>query len=301
MDLSNWGPVGTPEQIADWLRDVRRRAVSTTSSAVSARSTSSGRSSASRRKCCLIHRRASEVTSMATDAPVAEGRRGARRRRLHVGRAGRRRHDHLRRRARRAGRGDRRGLRRARRLAGRHEQREAGARGRADTRFPMAPPRNLHQAMVASDEVIIVTNLEWANRFAHVSAVKETCAANGKIASVEEGMGSWDLTGEMIEDATARAAIRDGGARGQEALPGHGCERHRRDRLDRGAALARGDADQAARPDDGPGAALGRGRVRGGRGLHPRARSSSTASCSGSACPARSRSRSPGRSRAAAA
>src|SRR5260221_12904639 len=68
-------------------------------------------------------------------------------------------------------------------------------RGRADVRFPMAPPRNLHRAMVASDEVIIITNLEWANRFAHVSAVKETCAANGKIASVEGGMGStWDLT-----------------------------------------------------------------------------------------------------------
>ncbi len=79
------------------------------------------------------------------------------------------------------------------------------ARGIADTRFPMAPPRNLHQAMVSSDEVIIVTNLEWANRFAHVSAVKETCAANGKIASVEEGMGEWDLTTEMIEQATQRA------------------------------------------------------------------------------------------------
>ena len=48
-------------------------------------------------------------------------------------------------------------------------------RGRADVRFPMAPPRNLHQAMVGSDEVIIITNLEWANRFAHVNAVKETC------------------------------------------------------------------------------------------------------------------------------
>ncbi len=79
------------------------------------------------------------------------------------------------------------------------------ARGRADTRFPMAPPRNLHQAMVSSDEVIIVTNLEWANRFAHVDAVKQTCAANGKIASVEEGMGSWDLTEEMIAEATQRA------------------------------------------------------------------------------------------------
>ena len=79
------------------------------------------------------------------------------------------------------------------------------SRGRADTRFPMAPPRNLHTAMTHSDEVIIVTNLEWANRFAHVNAVRETCAANGKIASVEEGMGGWDLTPEMIEEATRRA------------------------------------------------------------------------------------------------
>src|SRR5262245_32928457 len=77
--------------------------------------------------------------------------------------------------------------------------------GRADVRFPMAPPLNLHQAMVASDEVIIITNLEWANRFAHVSAVKETCAANGKIASVEPGMGSWGLTVDDIERATQRA------------------------------------------------------------------------------------------------
>jgi len=28
--------------------------------------------------------------------------------------------------------------------------------------------------------------------------VKETCANNGKIASVEEGMGEWRLTEEMI-------------------------------------------------------------------------------------------------------
>jgi leucyl aminopeptidase (aminopeptidase T) len=78
-------------------------------------------------------------------------------------------------------------------------------RGRADLRFPMAPPRNLHQAMVSSDEIIIVTNLEWANRFAHVSAVKESCAANAKIASVEEGMGAWDLTVDDIRAATQRA------------------------------------------------------------------------------------------------
>jgi leucyl aminopeptidase (aminopeptidase T) len=79
------------------------------------------------------------------------------------------------------------------------------SRGRADTHFPMAPPRNLHTAMTSSDEVIIITNLEWANRFAHVNAVKETCANNGKIASVEEGMGQWNMTGEMIEEATQRA------------------------------------------------------------------------------------------------
>jgi leucyl aminopeptidase (aminopeptidase T) len=29
-------------------------------------------------------------------------------------------------------------------------------RGRADVRFPMAPPANLHRAMVGSDEVIII-------------------------------------------------------------------------------------------------------------------------------------------------
>jgi leucyl aminopeptidase (aminopeptidase T) len=90
------------------------------------------------------------------------------------------------------------------------------ARGRADTRFPMAPPRNLHQAMISSDEVIIVTNLEWANRFAHVDAVKQTCAANGKIASVEEGMGGWDLTEEMIGEATQRARDAMGALEGKK-------------------------------------------------------------------------------------
>ncbi|MEJ2148923.1 MAG: aminopeptidase [Chloroflexota bacterium] len=79
------------------------------------------------------------------------------------------------------------------------------SRGRVDLTFPMAPPRNLHQAMVNSDEIIIITNLEWANRFAHVSAVKESCANNAKIASVEEGMGGWGLTKEMIMEATNRA------------------------------------------------------------------------------------------------
>jgi aminopeptidase len=77
-------------------------------------------------------------------------------------------------------------------------------RGRADVRFPMAPPPNLHRAMVGSDEVIIVAQLEWANRFAHVNAVRETCEANGKIASIEPGMGEWGLTREDLERSAQR-------------------------------------------------------------------------------------------------
>src|SRR6058998_3811308 len=77
-------------------------------------------------------------------------------------------------------------------------------RGRADVRFPMAPPENLHRAMVGSDEVIIIANLEWANRFAHVNAVRETCEANGKIASIEPGMGEWGLTRDDLERSAQR-------------------------------------------------------------------------------------------------
>src|SRR5436190_6714575 len=77
-------------------------------------------------------------------------------------------------------------------------------RGRADVRFPMAPPANLHRAMVGSDEVIIIAQLEWANRFAHVNAVRETCEANGKIASIEPGMGEWRLTREDLERSAQR-------------------------------------------------------------------------------------------------
>lgn len=80
-------------------------------------------------------------------------------------------------------------------------------RGMADTLYPMDPPRNIHQAMVTSDEVIIMTNLEWANRFAHITAVKETVAANVKIGSVEGGMGAWDLSEEDIHEAIRRAKV----------------------------------------------------------------------------------------------
>ena len=150
-------------------------------------------------------------------------------------------------------------------------------RGRADTHFPMAPPRNLHQAMVNSDEIIIITNLEWANRFAHVSAVKESCANNAKIASVEPGMG---VVGADRREAAPRAAAgvgRDGGARGRREGARDVRQGHRLHGHDPRPPGARGHLDQEARPDDGPAAAVGGGRVRGGRGRRRSAPSSSTA------------------------
>ena len=70
--------------------------------------------------------------------------------------------------------------------------------------------------MVGSDEVIIIANLEWANRFAHVSAVRETCEANGKIASIEPGMGAW---GSTREDRRSLADERCGrGAGGKKRV-----------------------------------------------------------------------------------
>ncbi len=82
-------------------------------------------------------------------------------------------------------------------------------RALADTHFPMAPPANLHTAVITADTTIIMTNLESANRFAHVSAVKETCAANHRIGSVEEGFGRWPISVDDIAQTigNAQAAI----------------------------------------------------------------------------------------------
>ena len=82
-------------------------------------------------------------------------------------------------------------------------------RALADTHFPMVPPRNLHRAMVTSDQIIIMTNLEWANRFAHVPAVKESVANKVRIGSIEEGFGRWPISVEDIERTigNAKAAI----------------------------------------------------------------------------------------------
>jgi leucyl aminopeptidase (aminopeptidase T) len=59
--------------------------------------------------------------------------------------------------------------------------------------------------MIHSDEIIITTNLEWANRFAHVNPVRASVERGAKIASVEEGMEDWDLTIEDINEITKKA------------------------------------------------------------------------------------------------
>jgi leucyl aminopeptidase (aminopeptidase T) len=79
------------------------------------------------------------------------------------------------------------------------------AAGLASMEYPIEPAPHLAAAMVNSDVIIITTVLEWANRFAHVDPVAESVARGAKIASVEGGMGSWDLTIEDIEATTERA------------------------------------------------------------------------------------------------
>jgi aminopeptidase len=75
----------------------------------------------------------------------------------------------------------------------------------ASMAVPMEPSKTLAAAMKASDVIIITTNLEWANRFAHVDPVAESCALGAKIGSVEEGMADWDLTFEDIDVIVGRA------------------------------------------------------------------------------------------------
>lgn len=75
----------------------------------------------------------------------------------------------------------------------------------ASMKVAMEPAKNLSAAMEASDVIIITTNLEWANRFAHVNPVAASVSKGAKIGSVEEGMADWDLTTEEIDQTVARA------------------------------------------------------------------------------------------------
>jgi leucyl aminopeptidase (aminopeptidase T) len=75
----------------------------------------------------------------------------------------------------------------------------------ASMAVPMEPSKTVAAAMKASDVIIITTNLEWANRFAHVDPVAESCNLGAKIGSVEEGMADWDLTFDDIDLIVGRA------------------------------------------------------------------------------------------------
>ena len=140
----------------------------------------------------------------------------------------------------------------------------------ADMRFPMAPPRNLHQAM---------TTLRRDHHH-HQSGVGQPLRARLRGARVVRqqrqdrlGRGGHRLLGSHRGRHPGRHRPRQGrygGSRRRHMVPGDLPRRHRRPRLDRGAAGAGSDADQEARPDDGSGAALGGSRLRRGRGPHRR-------------------------------
>lgn len=77
--------------------------------------------------------------------------------------------------------------------------------GLISMKAPVEPPDHLAAAMVNSDVIIITTNLEWANRFAHVNPVKASVERGARIASIEEGMGAWDLSGDDIDDIVSQS------------------------------------------------------------------------------------------------
>ena len=166
MDLREWGPVGTPDDVSRLVAHLRRTPVSITSSAVSARSTNSGRSSGSHAMSCLPfetaghdgarHESRSDGMRVASESrrifrmsdsngksvSGAAPRRGASRGGLHVGRGGRRRDDHHRQRSSDRGQCAGADRRRAWRLPGGHANNEHQVkRAIADMTFPMAPPK----------------------------------------------------------------------------------------------------------------------------------------------------------------
>ena len=109
-------------------------------------------------------------------------------------------------------------------------------RGRADTHFPMTPPRNLHQAMVSSDEVIIITNLEWANRFAHVIGSQGDLRRQrqDRVGGARDGqLGAH--RGSAPTGAAARAG-RNGRARGRGASSCDHRQGHRFHRVHQGSS-----------------------------------------------------------------
>ncbi|MEM4219616.1 MAG: aminopeptidase [Candidatus Caldarchaeum sp.] len=61
------------------------------------------------------------------------------------------------------------------------------------------PPKNVRSTVANSDVIIVKTNIDYAHRFAHTEAVRQAVDNGAKIASVEEGLGTWGLTENDIE------------------------------------------------------------------------------------------------------
>ncbi|MDA4114891.1 MAG: aminopeptidase [Thaumarchaeota archaeon] len=66
------------------------------------------------------------------------------------------------------------------------------------------PPKHVSAAVKNSDVIIIKTEIDYAHRFAHTTTVREAVDNKVKIASVEEGLGSWGLTDEDIDKVEKR-------------------------------------------------------------------------------------------------
>lgn len=66
------------------------------------------------------------------------------------------------------------------------------------------PPRNVFGSVSSSDVVVIKTNIDFAHRFAHTKAVRAAVDNQAKIASVEEGLGTWGLTVDDITQVQKR-------------------------------------------------------------------------------------------------
>ncbi len=138
----------------------------------------------------------------------------------------------------------RRGVRRARRLAGDHEQRDAGAaRPRRHALPDGAAARTCTRRW--SPRTRSSSSPTSSGRTASRTSTRSRspARANGKIASVEPGMGAWGLT---VEEHRARRQQRARDAmaalEGIEAGARHRRERHRLHGHDRGPPRARGHA-----------------------------------------------------------
>jgi leucyl aminopeptidase (aminopeptidase T) len=107
-------------------------------------------------------------------------------------------------------------------------------RGRADVRFPMAPPRNLHQAMVSSDEGSS-SRTSMGQPLCHVNAVKRRAPQAARRSSRKAW--AWDLTVEDIHPGTARTRSRLWGKKHIRVTTPAGTDH----RFHRRTARARGD------------------------------------------------------------